>query len=89
MKKTIRNHLIYIALSIVLSWSISMSADLVKLELGVIINIIYPIILGVLSITIYFIGSWIFKGSKGRLIFLIIAILLNLSTGLYIRFVDF
>ncbi len=89
MKKTIRNHLIYIAISIVLSWCISMSADLVKLELGVIINIIYPIIFGVISLVFYLIGSWKFKGSKGRLVFLIIAILLNLSTGLYIRFVDF
>ena len=88
MKKTIRSHLIYIVISIILSWCISMSADLVKLELGVIINIIYPIIIGVLSLATYLIGSWIFKESKGRL-FLIIAILLNLSTGLYIRFVDF
>ncbi len=58
-----RNHLIYISLSIVLSWCISMSSDLVKLELGVIINILYPIIFGILSVIIYLIGSWIFKGN--------------------------
>jgi hypothetical protein len=66
-----------------------MSADLVKLELGVIINILYPIIFGILSIIIYLIGSWIFKGNEWRLFFLILALMLNLSAGSYIRLVDF
>jgi multidrug transporter EmrE-like cation transporter len=78
-----------IILSIFISWFISMSANLNTLELGALINLIYPFLVGFGTIGFYLIGTWIFKGSKSRLLFLIIAILLNLSTGLYIRFVDF
>ncbi len=82
-------HTFYILLSIALSWFIAISVDLEALELGAIINFIYPIIIGLLSLVIYLVGTWILKRDKWKIVFLIVAILINTGTGLFIRFVDF
>ena len=83
-----KNHLLLILLSIIVSLSISLSADLSKLELGALINLIYPILAGFISLILYFILRNIFKAAN-PIYFLISAILFNLLTGIYIRFVDF
>ena len=65
-----------------------MSADLVKLELGALINVFYPIFIGALTIILFIIFSVIVKNEKWRKGFLILIILLNIAVGLIIRFVD-
>jgi hypothetical protein len=81
--------IILIVISGILSWNISMSADLSKLELGAIVNLIYPIIFLTLSIVLFALLTWKAKRNSIKTALLIFFILFNLLLGLYIRFADF
>jgi len=77
-----------IILSMIISEIISMSADLNKLELGALVNIIYPIISGLITLAFFLAGCLITKIDKYRIILALILVITNLSIGMYIRYVD-
>ncbi len=81
--------IIGILISILCSWLIAMSADLGKLELGAVINFIYPLIFGFVFLGIYWLLAKFIKNDGLNIFLLILTILLNLGVGLYIRFVKF
>lgn len=66
-----------------------MSADLGRLELGAMINLVYPILIGLLLLGFYAIITLFSRAEKVRFMVSIIIVFLNLATGIYIRFVDF
>ena len=80
---------LFIIISIILSWCIAMSADLGRLELGAMINLVYPILIGLLLLGFYAIITLFSRAEKVRFMVSIIIVFLNLATGIYIRFVDF
>ncbi len=78
-----------ILISILISWCIAMSANLDKLELGAIVNLIYPIILGIASLLFYWLLSKFIKNKFFQFCILILTLIFNIGLGLYIRFVNF
>jgi di/tricarboxylate transporter len=70
-------------LATIVSWTIAMSVDLDKYELGALINFVYPPIFGVLTILTFLITDWITK--KVRIPLTIFLILVNIAFGFYIR----
>ena len=86
-KKT--EYFILIAVSILLSWILAMSADLDKLELGALVNFIFPILFGIITLVFYLISCYFINTPTKLKTIAIILSIMNILFGMFIRFVDF
>lgn len=66
-----------------------MSANLTALELGAFINVVYPILVGAITLILFIIVSVAWNSRRINLWLAIIAVTANLLTGIIIRFVDY
>jgi len=73
--------------TIIISWVLAMTVDLNRLELGALANFFFPPLIGVITIVIYLLGSWLIKGSKN--FFLVLCSFINLGVGIALHFFDF
>ena len=88
-KGTLLGQVFCIGLSVLLSWLIAMSADLVELELGALVNMFYPILIGIFSILAFLLAARFLKHTKWLTFVFVLIMMMNVASGLYIRFVDF
>ena len=81
-------HLVIIVITIAISWCLALTRpDLNKLELGALANFFFPPVIGLISIGIYLLFSWLQK-SLGKIV-LVFCCIVNLSVGITFRFFDF
>ena len=79
-------HISAVILSVIVSYILSTSADLDKLELGALTNVSFPPVIGVLTICLYLLLGWIFKSRRDYI--MIVCVLINLATGIILLVVD-
>jgi len=79
-----RYGIVIIIISTIISWIISMSTDLNRLELGALANLFFPPLIGICSIVIYMISYWINK--KISILIMIILSVLIIYCGLWFFF---
>lgn len=76
-----------IIVSIIISVVLSTTVNLSKLELGALANIFFPPIIGIITIAIYFLGTWLIK--KSRFFLIILLCLFNIFVGIFFHFSNF
>ena len=85
-KGTLLGQVFCIGLSVLLSWLIAMSADLVELELGALVNMFYPLLIGLFSIIAFLLAARFLNHKKWLAFVFVLMMLINIACGLYIRF---
>ncbi len=81
-------HLVIITITIAISWALALThPDLNKLELGALANYYFPPIIGLITLVIYLLLSWLQK-SLGNLV-LVFCCIINFAVGIAFRFFDF
>jgi hypothetical protein len=81
-----RSGIYLILLSILASFILVVSTNLNKYELGALIILVLPFIIGLVSIAIYAIITFVFKNSRIRLITVALCLLYNLYVGIAFHF---
>jgi mannose/fructose/N-acetylgalactosamine-specific phosphotransferase system component IID len=86
-KREIILEALFLACSVVISIVLSNNVDLSTLELGALVNIYTPPIVGFCSMFLYALIAWFLK--ENRKIVLILLISINLVVGIILHYCDF